>query len=245
MNETVHTGAAMERHRMLVPLLILLGLPCSSGVAGDTPGSRTAVATVTKAVNVVSRKPEGGSWLGANKGDRLQSGDMLKTGDGSFAIVKFSDKSLLHVQERAELVIRGTVRDKALSKTVEMGRGAVGFTIPHQRPGEEFRFTSPTSVASVRGTSGFLAATDSADTLTVLDGTIAFRNKFSAAAVDVIAGYTGISSRNGTVDSKPSSPDQRRAAEDALRTGDQQKRLEFELRSGSGKSKKLRIDYRE
>lgn len=245
MNDTVHTRGFTIRYRMLAALLILLGVLQSSGQAGDIPASRAAVATVTKVVHIVSRKPEGGSWLNANKGDRLQSGDMMKTGDGAFAIVKFSDNSLLHVQERSELVIRGSVRDRSLSKSVEMDRGAVGFKIPRQRPGEEFRFTSPTSVASVRGTSGFLAAADSIDTLTVLEGTIAFRNKFSSSAIDVTAGYTGISSSDGTVDSKPSSPDQRRAAEDALRTGDQQKRLEFELRSGSGKSKKLRIDYRE
>jgi hypothetical protein len=89
------------------------------------------------------------------------------------------------------------------------------------------------------------AAADSSDTLTVLEGTIHFVNRFSSLSVEVESGETGISGRDGLIGTSPSSPAQRREAEEALMTGEQQKTLEMELRSGSGKVKKLRIEYRE
>jgi hypothetical protein len=231
---------------MRVLAIVSLLFVCSApGFAGGPGGSRPSVATVTKVLKNVSRKPEGGTWEGAHKGDLLQSGDMLKTGDSSFAIVKFTDNSLVRIREKSELTVTGTILDRALSKSVNIGTGAVGFKIPRQQGGEEFRFTSPTSVASIRGTSGLFISADSTDTLTVLEGTILYGSRSSSSFVDVGPGFTAVSSPDGTVARAPSTPEQRSDAEDAVRTGDQQKSFEFELRSGSGKSKKLRIDFKE
>ena len=213
--------------------------------AADPPSSRPTVATITKVVKSVSRKAGAAPWEPATKGNRLQTGDMVKTGEASLTIVKFADNSLIRIREKSELTVTGTLHERSFSKAVEMGAGAIGFRIPKQNPNEEFRFTSPTSVASIRGTAGMFAAADSSDTLTVLEGTIHFVNRFSSSSVEVESGETGISGRDGLIGTSPSSPAQRREAEEALMTGEQQKTLEMELRNGSGKVKKLRIEYRE
>jgi hypothetical protein len=120
----------------------------------------------------------------------------------------------------------------------------VGFSIQKQRPQEEFQFTSPTSVASVRGTGGSFAATDSSDTLMVIEGVVSLLNRRSGRSIDILPGFIGYSNPDGTMDSRPATPDERKAAE-AVSGNGSVKKLEFELRDNQGKSKKLHIDIKE
>jgi hypothetical protein len=211
-------------------------------VAGDAPST---VATVTRTVKQVDLQSNGAAWREARKGDPLLAGDVIRTGDAALAIVKFIDNTLLQIRANSTVGVTGELRNRTISKEVKLNNGGVGFTVPKQRPGEEFRFTSPTSVASIRGTSGYYACSDSSDTLTVLEGTIHFMNRRSNNEVMVEAGYTAIAGNNGSMDQAPSTDRQKEDAEGALKSGDRKKELEIELRNGSGKSRKLRIDYKD
>jgi hypothetical protein len=125
-----------------------------------------------------------------------------------------------------------------------MKNGVVGFNIKKQQTGEEFRFSSPTSVASIRGTGGSFSSASVADTLIVTVGLIEFTNNPSSQQVDVPAGYTGISKPDGTITTRPSTPEEKAAAEEAARASEQDNRLEFNLRDGKGNSKRLKIDFK-
>lgn len=219
---------------------ILLG----QGVAAipPTPGS---VALISKIVLDVTCKQVDKAWQSAKKGQTLVSGDKVKTGMKSVAIIKFKDNSLVRVRELTELTVTGTMNGSAFSKTVEMKGGVVGFNVKKQQVGEEFRFSSPTSVASIRGTGGSFSASTVADTLIVIAGLIEFSNNSSSRKVDVPTGYTGISRSDGTIAVRPSTPEERAAAEQAARVSEQDSRLEFDLRDGRGNSKRLKIDFKE
>jgi hypothetical protein len=217
---------------------------CGVVIAGS-PNDAPTVATVTRTIKQVDRRQGEAEWSAARKGDMLQSGDLIRTGEASLAIVKFLDNSMLQVREHSVLTLSGTKGDRTLSKDVRLTNGGVGFTISKQRPGEEFRFSSPTSVASIRGTSGFFASSDSSDTLTVLEGTIEFTNLRTHARVTVEAGYSAVAGTDGSIDQSPSTSEQRGEAEGAVKTGSTPKQLEIELRNGSGKARKLRLDYKD
>jgi|WetSurMetagenome_2_1015567.scaffolds.fasta_scaffold142566_2 hypothetical protein len=210
--------------------------------AGDPPST---VATVTRTVKQVDLQSNGAAWREARKGDPLLAGDVVRTGDAALAIVKFMDNTLLQIRANSTVGVTGELRNRTISKEVNLNSGGVGFTVPKQRPGEEFRFTSPTSVASIRGTSGYYACSDSSDTLTVLEGTILFMNRHSNREVMVEAGYTAVTGGNGSMEQAPSTDQQRNSAEGALTSGEKKKQLEIDLRNGSGKSRKLRIDYKD
>jgi len=149
------------------------------------------------------------------------------------------------VRAESELTVTGSMTGSAFSKAVELDAGAVGFNVAKQQTGEEFRFTSPTSVASIRGTGGQFICGAGTDTLTVLNGTVTLFNNSSSRSIDVGAGYTGISDRDGNLFSRLATDDEKRSAEDAIRTGDQPMKLEFELRDGEGRTKNLRIDFKQ
>jgi Na+/H+-translocating membrane pyrophosphatase len=56
-------------------------------VAAALPPAASSVALLSKVVLDVSRKEEGGDWQNAKKGETLASGDKVKTGMKSVAII--------------------------------------------------------------------------------------------------------------------------------------------------------------
>jgi hypothetical protein len=202
------------------------------------------IGLISKVIQDVTRRISGQEWERATRGQTLASGDMVKTGAKSFAILKLKDNSLLRLREESEVVVTGTLRGKEFSKSIQVRQGVVGFNIKKQGPGEQFRFSSPTSVASVKGTGGVLRVNGS-DTLTVVEGLVSLTNSVSNTSVDVPAGYTGISRPDGTVESRVSTAAELTAAEDAMRTGDQPRQLKLELKNSQGQQKDLIIDFKE
>ena len=183
-------------------------------------------------------------WLSLVALTVMGAGDMVRTGEKSIAIIKFLDNSLVRVRELTEVTVRGTMSGSNFSKSVEVHMGVIGFTVQKQRVGEEFKFSSPTSVASIRGTGGSFRSTGVGDTLIVLEGTVELSNVSSGRLLTVAAGFTGLSFPDGTILTRPSTSDERLRAEDALR-GEAQKTLEFELRDNQGRTKHLHIEYRD
>jgi hypothetical protein len=125
-------------------------------------------------------------------------------------MIKFPDESKVAVREKSVITLQGEVSgNKILRREVYIERGRTVFNIKKQDT-EQFRFTSPISVASIRGTeggTGFDPATSIAD-LTLITGTAEFSStRKSACSVIVRAGYTGIIDSTGTgCSSGPASP---------------------------------------
>jgi hypothetical protein len=212
--------------------------------AAAPSGSGNTVGLISKVIQDVSRKQVDKDWQKAQKGEPLVSGDRIKTGERSIAIIKFLDNSLVRVRELSELTVSGKMEGSAFLKSVDLQNGVVGFTIQKQHPQEEFRFSSPTSVASIRGTGGLFATSDSSDTLIVVEGIVNFLNKLTGQSVDVHSGYTGIFGPNGTLLYRPATRTEIMTAEEAAGNGSL-KKLELDLRDNQGKSKRLHIDIKE
>ena len=170
------------------------------------------VAVVSRVVRDVNRKEAHRQWEVARRGEALSSGDKVKTGENSVAVIKFHDHSLVRVRERSELTIIETMAESAASRSVNLERGGVGFDIKKQRNGGQFRFSSPVSVASIRGTEGRFVSGGQSDTLTVLEGMVELTNGMSLDQIEVRAGYTGISTCDGTIWARLATPDELRVA---------------------------------
>lgn len=224
--------------------VVLLAAWCTPAMADDPPSTEPSIAIVSKAIaDVTNKDPKAKDWKKTKIGETLESGDRLRTGDRSIAIIKFKDNSLVRVRQKSELTVTGKMKGNTFSKAVNIDVGAVGFNIAKQRSEEEFRFTSPTSVASIRGTGGQFIHTD-ADSLTILFGLASMFSNRLLKSVDVGPGFIGIVTPDGNVFTRPATDAEKRSAEDAMKTGDQPMKLELDLRDGQGKSKSLRIDFK-
>jgi hypothetical protein len=138
---------------------------------GDKPKGDAPVAIIMKAIKDVNFKKANGSWSAAKVGVALSSNDEIKTGDKSLALIKFSDNSILRVRENSNLKIYADKNRGDLSKNTYIDNGKVGFQVTKQQ-NEEFKFTTPTMVASIRGTSGELEVNQDSTLLIVGEGTI-------------------------------------------------------------------------
>lgn len=227
------------------------GMFCAAAIGGWccppdlSAQSQQTVGLLSKVILDVSHKELGKAWAKAQRGETLGSGDGVMTGERSTAIIKFKDNTLLRLRERSRVTVTGTLTKGVFSKEVNLESGALGFDVKKQEASEEFRFTSPTSVASVRGTAAFFAVSDSTDSLTVVTNMVNLLNKRTSQSIDVAAGFTGISYRDGRLEMHPSTPAEKRVAEEALKVGDLQKQLRMQLRNRKGGMQDLILDFKE
>ena len=204
----------------------------------------SSVALLTKTIQEVSKRTSPDEWKRASKGEPLLSGDQVRTGQKSIAIVKFIDNSLVRVRELSELTIQGESGTPGrLSKTVRLGGGAFGFDIQKQKQNEQFRLTSPTSVASIRGTQGKMSGGLGHDTLVVTEGLINFKNSASNNEIEVPAGYIAFSNEDGSISSRPATALELADANSAA-TGGLLNNLNLELRDNQGNKKQLKLQYK-
>jgi hypothetical protein len=219
--------------------LIAFGVVLSMSLSDMSHASaNNTIAFFAKIIPVVDHKTESSDWVKAKGTDVIRYGDKVRTAEKALAIIKFLDKSIVKVREKSELTVTGNEKKKDLL----FEKGVIGFSIGKQETEEEFRFTSPASVAAIRGTEGLFEAGVTADTLIVREGLVELTNRLSDSTVSVGAGFTGISTADGTIMTVPTTPAQLNRARAAI---DTENLLEIELRDGQGNPKKLKIDYRE
>ncbi len=227
----------------ILPYVLLAALLMSGVDAGEK-----SIALAVKIIKDVSRKTETIDWTQAKKGELIYSGDQVRTGDRSIAIVKFTDNSLLRVREKSELQILGEQKDGALQKNVHLTRGEFSFDIQKQQENEKFIFTSPTSVAAIRGTSGSMTRIDSGDVVVVLEGLVNLVNTSSNTGMDIGAGQTGISYDDGRIVVRNSTRGEATGARQSLNaaTGNGKENiLDIDLKDDRNNKKRLHIRYKE
>lgn len=88
----------------------------------------------------------------AKAGMFLYSGDAVKTGNKSYTSIVFQDDgSRLKLDPNTSLSLEATRSKKKLSKKMRLGAGKMYAKVSKKR-GTDFQVTTPTSVASVKGT---------------------------------------------------------------------------------------------
>lgn len=140
--------------RVINLFIVLALLPFfTASMNSDNP-----VAIIKKAVNNVKQKSlETGQWVNSSKGGILYDGMEVKTGFKSLAVIQFTDNSgILTVRENCIANIYASQKNKKMNKNTVINKGVVHFDVNKQAPDEEFKFTTPTVVASIRGTSGYI-----------------------------------------------------------------------------------------
>lgn len=185
----------MNRIRLLIVILVaslvVLGF---KALKLDAP-----VAIVKKVVNDVKFKmADKSDWVNAKSSQTLSDRDEIKTGSKSLAIILFTDGSgQLRVRENAILHIYGQKNNKQLNKNTFLENGSVSFDVNKQSD-EEFKFTTPTAVASIRGTGGLLGTNTDSTNILLEHGSVEFNSTLQGGGGGTInGGQAGTILRNG------------------------------------------------
>ena len=103
--------------------------------------------------NVKYKKKTEKEFKAPNKGTELYNNDFIATGDDGFAkYVYLDDGTQIKIHSNSEVYIRGEVERRSIIKQLKIEEGTVKFDVKKQSL-DEFTVITPTSVASVKGTS--------------------------------------------------------------------------------------------
>ncbi|RPI03296.1 MAG: hypothetical protein EHM64_12530 [Ignavibacteriae bacterium] len=185
----------MTKKIVTICVLVLLGV---LSLGQKTQQDKKDIsAYIVKVIRDVNMKSPTTGWQKAVPLSKLKSGYEVQTDKGSLAMILFADQSKLILREKSTVTIRGEVQGKEiLSRSVHMDRGNMIFNVKKAET-EQFRFSSPISVASIRGTEGGYNTGGSADFFTISSGLAEFTNSISGRSTMVSTGNTGIADSSG------------------------------------------------
>ncbi len=223
------------KKRNVILLVALFVVSASLAFRAAEP-SNVALFWIIK--NDVQKKPAEHSWENAKKGELIYGGDFVRTQKESFALIKFNDASTLRLGPNSEVQVYGENNPSSTNIT----SGDVGFTMT-KRKTKPFEFTTPTSVASIRGTQGMLGVQmDGTDFLTIVEGLVRFSNKLSNKTVDVGAGQTGESSKDGSISVRESTQNDLNRVTDLNNQLGQKHEMKIQFRGSDGQLHELIIE---
>ena len=185
----------------------------------------------------VARK-NGDKWLHAQKGMRLDSGNIIRTGDKSLAALIFSDdKSLLKIRANSRVTLRGKRKQASISKSIFLKLGELWTRVTKGNP---FRVETPSGVAAVKGTEFYVSVDEFGNMIVYcIEGVIELINRFGS--VELHAGERGTANPN-------SAPQKGVASLDEMpnwgQENKEEKNIEIEFQNDSGDKKILKIKYR-
>jgi len=186
----------MKKKAGLISLLVVLSLPLMA---------QSYFATILKSVGTVLIKPSGENDFNviAETGMGLHVGDALMTSeDGYVAVIFTSDKSLLKIRKNSEV----TIREDLTNKMIKMADGRL---LAEVTPGTKgtFRIETPTSVASVKGTSFWtVVSKEFGDRFYGVEGNVNVLNLITGIESSMAAGQMVISTPQGQLLNMPVDP---------------------------------------
>ena len=137
-----------------------------------------------------------------NAGSELFNNDLVRTGSDGF--VKFTyldDGTTIKINKDSELYIRGQVSNKNINKRINMSNGLIKLDVSKQNQ-DEFVIITPTSVASVKGTSFILDSKEDGDNFYGYEGVVEVLNKESNQVVKLSKNLKIISKPDGMINSE-------------------------------------------
>ena len=166
--------------------------------------SQVGLAIVTKASGDVEYKYYLDTDFSSSikPGTQLFNNDLIRTGSDGF--VKFSyldDGTTIKVHKDTELYIGGQINKQNISKRINMSNGTLKLDVSKQTE-DEFKIITPTSVASVKGTSFILEISDEGDKFYGFEGVVEVLNKESNQIVNLSKNLKVISSVDGNINSE-------------------------------------------
>ena len=177
--------------------------------------NKETLAIVTKSTGDVKYK----SYLSDEFSNELKMGSQLFNNDliitDSDGFVKFSyldDGTTIKIHHDSELYVRGQVNKKSISKRINMSNGLLKLDVSKQND-DEFMVITPTSVASVKGTSFILKSNEDGDSFFGYEGTVEIRNKESNQIVKLSKNLKVISNNDGSINSQIVTPNDLNAIE--------------------------------
>jgi len=238
-------GLSMNKINLVLRyVLIILGLflLMESNIIAENSKD---VAVVLKSKGKVSiKKIAANKWYRSRRGQRLNSGDIIKTEKNSLAAVMFTDdKSLIKVRDNSTVAIKGKREKKSIAKRIFCSVGS--FWLRAKKQKTKLFVETPSGVAAVKGSAAYFTISPDETKVMVTDGIFQLWNKFGEIFVNI--GETGRLTRNGKPIKYKTTVEEIDAAgpEDEGEDEKLVKELRLKFKDDQGEEKDLIIKYKE
>ncbi|MFL2983506.1 MAG: FecR domain-containing protein [Candidatus Neomarinimicrobiota bacterium] len=204
--------------------------------------SKVAVVMKVKGDASVAYK-ESNSVQSLKPGTTLSNQDKITTGENGFvALMYIDDKTVVKILGNSILDILGERSGAMINKSINIEYGKVAAAVTTQK-GKEFRVSTPTSVASVKGTSLAIDSDPSnGDSFTLLEGLIEVTNVVTGESTDVQEGETALSTNDGSLEVNQTTQQDLEGFEEAsLEVSNQE--IRFEMEDENGELKEIIIKF--
>ena len=206
------------------------------------PSSKVAIAIKIKGdVSVLYKGLNSEQVL--KPGSPLSYQDNIKTGkNGYIALMYLDDKTVVKMLGNSDLTIMGDRSGNKINKSLDIKYGKIAANVKPQK-GKEFRISTPTSVASVKGTE-FAIQSDpsSGDSFTLIEGLIQVTNSITGESTQVQEGETAVSTPDGSLDVAETTSDDLYGFEETSMEPPTQE-LRFEVEDENGNIKEILIKF--
>mgnify|MGYP001407444844 FL=1 len=206
------------------------------------PSSKVAIAIKTKGdVSVIYKGLNSAQVL--KPGSPLSHQDKIKTGkNGYIALMYLDDKTVVKMLGNSDLTIMGDRSGNKINKSLDIKYGRVAANVKPQK-GKEFRISTPTSVASVKGTEFTIQSDPSTgDSFTLIEGLIEVTNSVTGESMEVQEGETATSTPDGSLNVAETTNDDLDGFEEASIEPPTQE-LRFEVEDENGNIKEILIKF--
>ena len=203
-------------------------------------GKALAIVIKAKGKATVTRNGEDKK---VRRGTRLYSEDLIKTNKKSYVAMRFlDDKTLVRVRQNSIMKLQGERVGNTIAKNMFLEAGNIFASVTKQKV--KFRVTTPTSVASVKGTKfvmGYNSSTGQAETLTY-EGLVEVTIK--GKKVELPANTKLVAQKDGTFTKEKFDPSVTEAFETYFdaKKGDE---IEIEYKDSDGNIKTLKVNIKE
>lgn len=188
------------------------------------------------------------AWKQAKMAEQLFDKDTLTTAEAGFALVQFMDNSLAKVKPNSLLIIQGEVisKDNTASRlAVEIGEVFLNVT---KRPQNNFEVQTPTSVASVKGTSFLTEVGETGES-----SFLGFSGSIEVTALESGQKVTVTRNKKAKIDNKGSNIEMESVSDDDLNNEENDlnnlendampKKLLLRFMNDAGQTREVEIEY--
>ena len=204
--------------------------------------SKVAIAIKVKGDVSIFQKGLNSSKI-LKPGTPLNDQDKIKTGkNGYVALMYLDDKTVVKILGNSNLDILGDRLGNEINKSLNIKFGKVAASVASQK-GKEFRISTPTSVASVKGTELAINSDPATgDSFTLIEGLIEVTNTITGESTQVQEGETAVSTPEGSLEVTETTNQDLDGFEEADMHLETQE-LRFEIEDENGTIKELIIKF--
>jgi hypothetical protein len=155
---------------LIIPVIIII---CIVGWILIIQSPAVAKAQLIIESGDVQIKHEKGQWIDAENGMDLFQSDSVKTGDNTAASIILFESSIIRLDSNTEVTIQEIIREEETSVKIQQDEGRTWNTIRKISGIDNYEIQTPTTIASVRGTSFLMELLpDGNTTVGVSNGTV-------------------------------------------------------------------------